>query len=67
MALAIRLPKSELHKTQALDSPITELCETVTDTEEDRIYVPMSGKLLDLVKLLFQHNIAYVLHATQQR
>lgn len=66
MALVIRVSKTELPKIQALKDHVSELCAAVTETEDDHIYVPMSGKLLDMVKLLYQHNITYVLQVKAQ-
>lgn len=61
MSLVIRVPKSEIPKVDAVKSDLENLIEIVKHDGEDLIYFPLSGKLLDMVKLLFRNDIAYVL------
>lgn len=61
MALVIRVAKNELAKLQARNITIMDLCEGVQDAGDENIYTPVSGKLLDVVKVLFRHDVEYTL------
>jgi hypothetical protein len=67
MALVIRVSKSERAKVQALNSHVTHLCEAMEDDGEDQIYVPVSGKLIDMLKLFYQHDIPYIIQPAKVR
>jgi hypothetical protein len=59
MGLVILVTQTEAEKASALNGQITLLCEAVVVREGHLTYIPLSGKLIELLKILRQNNVNY--------
>lgn len=61
MILVIAIAKKEIEKHLELDSQLLNLSSRVDETDNSRIYYPMSGQLVKIVNVIKQHRILYEL------
>ncbi len=59
MGLVISVPKHKAEKIESLS--ISQLCERVYEKDGNSIYIPQSGRLLDVLKIFMQHKVPYAL------
>jgi hypothetical protein len=61
MGFIICVSNVEAEKTSALNGQVLHLCEGVVKQDDHYIYIPLSGKLIDVLKIFAENNIIYEL------
>jgi hypothetical protein len=61
MGFLIRIPKTDQSKALALNGQLLELCEGIVDREDYLIYIPLSGKVINVLKILSEKKVSYEL------
>lgn len=59
MSLVICVNKASIDKTPDFHSHVLNLCSDVMEKDDLFIYVPIGGKLVEIIKLLTQHSIKF--------
>lgn len=61
MSLIICVNKASIDKTPDFHWHVLKLCNDVIEKDDFLIYVPTGGKLVEVIKLLTQHEIGFQL------
>jgi hypothetical protein len=61
MGVIIFVTKAEAIKHLTSQADIIRLCKTVVEMEDHTVYVPLAGKLLDLITYFNENSITYEL------
>lgn len=59
MALGISIQKENAVNASSVCREISQLCEKIVEEEHYFIYTPLSGKVIDVLRLLRQNGIDY--------
>jgi hypothetical protein len=59
MGLVICASKSEASKISKVNGQISEMCKHVIPHEDQLLFIAEPGKLMDLLRILKENNIAY--------
>ena len=61
MGLVIEVSKLEALKVSEVNGKVSLLCEKIVDQNDNFIYIPIGGKVIDVLKIFQQNNINYQL------
>ena len=59
MGLIIEISKSEVEKFPTLMAETAPLCQVAIDRADVMILVPLGGKLVDVLRILNEHDVLY--------
>ena len=61
MSLVIEVSKPEALKVSELNGKVSFLCDKIIEQNDNFIYVPLGGKVIDVLKIFMQNDINYQL------
>ena len=59
MRIAIYASESDASQTSPTSNQISEMCDYVRADQGASLLIPQPGKLMDLIKILKEHDVAY--------
>ena len=59
MGFVIYVPMREHAKASSLNDQALVLCESILERDGHYLYIPLSGKLINVLRILAENNISY--------